>query len=91
MFKDKQRFHDVEALAIEGDTLFLMVDGKKISADLRKLSRRLLEASEKQRNNYVVSPSGHGIHWPEIDEDIAIDPLLDTVCLPDTPSGSDPA
>ncbi len=79
MVKDKQRFHDVEALTFEGDTLFLMVDGKEISADLRKLSSRLLDANEKQRSNYVVSPSGYGIHWPEIDEDIAIDPLLDTV------------
>lgn len=23
-----------------------------------------------------VSPSGYGIHWPELDEDLAVTPLL---------------
>ncbi|WP_165360805.1 DUF2442 domain-containing protein [Candidatus Chloroploca sp. Khr17] len=24
----------------------------------------------------MVSPSGYGIHWPEVDEDLALTPLL---------------
>jgi hypothetical protein len=33
-------------------------------------------ASQSQRQLFEVSPSGYGIHWPEIDEDLAITPLL---------------
>jgi len=33
--------------------------------------RRLLDATEEQRNNYYTSFSG--IHWPEIDEDMSFE------------------
>jgi hypothetical protein len=39
------------------------------------ISDRLLNASPEQRANYEVSPFGYGIHWPDIEEDLAIDPL----------------
>jgi len=29
-----------------------------------------------QRKRIDVAPSGYGIHWPELDEDLAITPLL---------------
>jgi hypothetical protein len=36
----------------------------------------LLHASEIERTTFEISPSGYGIHWPLIDEDISIDGLL---------------
>ncbi len=37
----------------------------------------LLEnATEKQRQAFEISPSGRGIHWDEIDEDISLAGLL---------------
>lgn len=33
--------------------------------------RRLMDASEEQRNNYNIG--GFGIHWPELDEDISFE------------------
>jgi len=35
-----------------------------------------MQATRSQRENLEISPSGYGIHWPEIDEDLAITPLL---------------
>jgi len=26
--------------------------------------------------NFEVSPSGYGIHWPELDEDLSIDGMI---------------
>lgn len=42
-----------------------------------------MNASEIERNTYEISPSGYGIHWPLIDEDISIDGLLGIVHVPE--------
>ncbi len=34
------------------------------------------EANEQQKSHFEISPSGYGIHWPDIDEDLAIDSLI---------------
>ncbi|MFZ4524578.1 MAG: DUF2442 domain-containing protein [Chlorobium sp.] len=40
------------------------------------------QASETKRKTFEVSPSGYGIHWPLLDEDISIDALLGIVSAP---------
>ena len=54
----------------------MKVDGKEIVVSLTKASKRLLKATKKERETYKVSPSGYGIHWPLIDEDLSVDALL---------------
>ena len=39
-------------------------------------SERLARASLVERSRAVLLPSGYGIHWPLIDEDLAVGPLL---------------
>jgi hypothetical protein len=54
----------------------MQIDGREYVFDLKKTSSRLLHASAEQRAKYEVSPSGYGIHWPLIDEDLSVDGLL---------------
>lgn len=68
--------HNIDAIQFVDDCLILRVDGKEYTFDLRKISLKLLSATEIQRNLYTISPSGYGIHWPLIDEDLSIDSLL---------------
>jgi hypothetical protein len=70
------KHHDVANIHFENNELVLIVDGKNVRYALHKLSSKLLNASPGDRNNYEISPSGYGIHWPSIDEDISIDGLL---------------
>ncbi|MFZ0132794.1 MAG: DUF2442 domain-containing protein [Desulfobacterales bacterium] len=49
---------------------------------LKEVSPLLEKASEEQKNNFEISPSGYGIHWPLLDEDISIDSLLGIVHAP---------
>jgi hypothetical protein len=37
----------------------------------------LLTANEIERNFFKISPSGYGIHWPLIDEDLAVGSLIE--------------
>ena len=49
---------------------------------LRDISKALFQASKIERNAFEVSPSGYGIHWTIIDEDLSIDGLLGVVHIP---------
>src|SRR5918992_1310818 len=52
-----------------------LVDGRVISVPLA-WSWRLSEATPKQRANWKLIGEGHGVHWPDVDEDISADGML---------------
>ena len=52
-----------------------LVDGRQLSIPLDYFPR-LLNASPEQRNKFILSGNGTGIHWDEIDEDISVSGLL---------------
>lgn len=68
--------HKVENVKIEKGLLSLTVDGKLVERALADVSPRLSKASSADLAKYEISPSGYGIYWPLIDEDISIDGLL---------------
>lgn len=71
-----EKVHDVTEVWMDRTHLHLTVDGRSYRIRWADCSPRLLAASDWQRQRFDVSPSGYGIHWPEIDEDLAIAPLL---------------
>ena len=68
--------HNIEKITFDVNHIFLLVDGKEVKVRLDIISPKLKLANEIQRNMYIISPSGYGIHWPLIDEDLAIGTLL---------------
>src|SRR4030067_3537269 len=52
-----------------------LMDGRIISVPLA-WSWRLSEATSKQRANWRIIGDGHGVHWPDIDEDISAEGML---------------
>lgn len=71
-----EKHHDIRNVTFDGDTLVLTIDGQKRRFQLNEISSILLTASGHDRNVYDISPSGYGIHWPILDEDISIDGLM---------------
>jgi hypothetical protein len=55
-----------------------LVDGRVISVPLA-WSWRLSEATPAQRANWRLIGDGHGVHWPDIDEDLSADGMLNGV------------
>ncbi|MEO7120727.1 MAG: DUF2442 domain-containing protein [Ginsengibacter sp.] len=68
--------HNIEKITFDTNNIILLIDGKEIKIKLEKVSSKLKSADKIQRNMFTISPSGYGIHWPLIDEDLAIDSLL---------------
>jgi hypothetical protein len=52
-----------------------LADGRELAAPLAWFPR-LSEASDEQRRHWRLIGPGHGIHWPDIDEDISVASLL---------------
>ena len=69
-------YHKIEDIRIERGTLSLIVDGQAISKSIADISPALARASDQQLAQFEVSPSGYGIHWPLLDEDVSVDGLL---------------
>ncbi len=76
--------HEVRDVRVSGTTLTMMVDGRPYRFDLAKASKRLARATQHQRDNFQLSPSGYGIHWSELDEDLSIDGLLGVAHAPES-------
>ena len=68
--------HNIEAVSFDDNQICLQIDGELIKLPVAKVSKKLDDATEIQRNIFTISPSGYGIHWPLIDEDLSIDSLL---------------
>jgi len=50
-------------------------DGRELGTPLG-FYPRLMHATSVQRANWEIIGEGEGIHWPEIDEDISVEGLL---------------
>ncbi|MCE2432298.1 MAG: DUF2442 domain-containing protein [Candidatus Latescibacteria bacterium] len=79
-----KNYHDVSDLHFNGDEMVVTIDGQKSRFALSEISLVLQKASVEERNMYEISPSGYGIHWPLIDEDLSIDGLLGIIHTPPT-------
>lgn len=59
-----------------------LADGRTIAVPLAWYPR-LLNATAPQRAHWTSAGGGHGIHWPEIDEDLSVAGLLSRTPVPD--------
>jgi len=53
----------------------VLADGRELAAPLAWFPR-LMQATADQRRNWRLIGRGHGIHWPDVDEDISVASLL---------------
>lgn len=65
-----------KAIETTPGALIVIMEGGSVSIPWEKCSEQLAHASLAERNRAELSPSGYGIHWPLIDEDLAVGPLV---------------
>jgi hypothetical protein len=71
-----KKVHAVQSTWTGRFHLYMTADGQTCRIRWEDCSPQLARASQTQRQHLEISPSGYGIHWPEIDEDLAVTPLL---------------
>lgn len=57
------------------DMVINLIDGRKITVPLLWFPS-LCNATDSKRNHYELLGDGEGIHWPDLDEDISVNGLL---------------
>ncbi|CAN5365097.1 hypothetical protein BH10ACI2_BH10ACI2_07740 [soil metagenome] len=71
------------AFSVEFDKEMMHVsltDGRVVSVPIIWFPL-LREASPSQREHYEIGAGGHGLHWPDLDEDLSIASLMAGVDL----------
>jgi hypothetical protein len=68
--------HHLVAVRFRGRRLLLTADGRESAFDGTAISPILAGTGKKERESFVISPSGYGIHWPLLNEDLSIDALI---------------
>ena len=71
-----RKHHEISDIHFADETLKIKIDNKRYEFKLPVISEKLANANDIERKRYEISPSGYGIHWPLIDEDLSIDGLL---------------
>lgn len=73
---NQTKIHEVEVAHIDECYLYLKVDYQLYRIRWQQCSQKLSRATSQERVFIQISPSGYGLHWPLLDEDLAINPLL---------------
>ncbi|MDD5168879.1 MAG: DUF2442 domain-containing protein [Syntrophales bacterium] len=77
--KSGKRVRDVQ---LTDDTINVdLFDGRTIIVPLAWYPK-LLHATPEQRANWQIAGAGYGIHWPDLDEDLSTQGLLQGALAP---------
>jgi len=71
-----EKAYNITKLSFESNFMVITVNNQTIKLKLTDISEKLAMASEMERNDFKISPSGYGIHWQSLDEDLSINGLL---------------
>ena len=65
-----------KSIKFDADSMWVeLADGRQIGVPMAYFPR-LLEATDDERREYIISGGGTGIHWDRLDEDISVKALL---------------
>lgn len=71
-----EKAYNIKQISFENDFIILMFDNQVVRLKLSDVSQKLTNASITEREDFKISPSGYGIHWRLLDEDLSINGLL---------------
>jgi hypothetical protein len=70
------KHYNISNIDFNGEWMTLSVDGQTYQIPVAQASKRLALATDTERKIYQISPSGYGIHWYAIDEDLTTKGLI---------------
>lgn len=74
-----EKAYNISNISFEDNYLILRVDDQVFRLKLEDISEKLARATERERAEFRITPSGYGIHWNLLDEDLSINGLLKSI------------
>ncbi|MFQ3578908.1 MAG: DUF2442 domain-containing protein [Bacteroidales bacterium] len=72
-----EKVFNILEIRFESEQITINLNGQILSFRLSDISEKLSRATLTELQDYKISPSGYGIHWKQLDEDISINGLLE--------------
>lgn len=73
---DAIKTQQISSVQFDSEFMIVQTGEQTYKWKISEISKRLAKASASERNCFQISPSGYGIHWPLIDEDLSLNGLL---------------
>lgn len=70
------KVYNISDIQFVNDYLIIKVDNLVLKVKISEASTKLANATDIDRNDFKISPSGYGIHWRQLDEDLSINGLI---------------
>ena len=61
----------IQQIEFQGDAMIIHGRSTHVKISLDEISTKLLNATSIERTTFQISPTGVGVHWPLIDEDLS--------------------
>jgi hypothetical protein len=74
--KAMDKIYNISDIHFDNDYLIIKFDNFIIKVLICSVSNKLAKATDHDRNDLKISPSGYGIHWNNLDEDLSIAGLI---------------
>lgn len=71
-----EKLHKIQELRFDNNFLYLSVDNQTVKIGLSEVSDKLANSNDIEKNDFEISPSGYGIHWRLLDEDLSVNGLF---------------
>ena len=71
-----EKAYNISDIKFENEYILLVIDNQLYKLRLADISNKLAKATDQERKDFKISPSGYGIHWRLLDEDLSINGLL---------------
>jgi hypothetical protein len=71
-----EKSYNITDIKFDEEFLIIIIENQTFKLRLTEISDKLANASDLERNDFKISPSGYGIHWRLIDENLSINGLL---------------
>lgn len=71
-----KKHHKIQKIEFLDHQMIMKIDEHIYVWDLKNISSTLAKAKDFELEKFEISPSGYGIHWPLLDEDLSVDGLL---------------
>ncbi len=71
-----EKLFDISDIHFNNEFFIIKINSQEYKFIIKEISEKLAKANLTERQNFIVSTSGYGIHWPALDEDLSINGLL---------------
>jgi hypothetical protein len=73
---EMEKAYNINRISFENEFIILIIENQVVKLKLSDISQKLANATKTEREDFKISPSGYGIHWRLLDEDLSINGLL---------------